>query len=323
MKNNCIIRLMGDVMIGRLVNATITESGYEYPWGNVLPILKSEGINIINLETTLTTSKKRVPKVFNFKADPDKVQSLIEGNIHVANIANNHILDYAVEGLEETLKVLDEHHIVHTGAGRNIEEAKKPAIISYNGLTIGILGCTDNEPLWQANKYPGTFFVNIGDLQKIKSDIIKLRKEVDLLVLSIHWGPNMVEEPNEKQVRFAHELIDLGVDIIHGHSAHIFQGIELYKEKLILYDTGDFVDDYLVDTDLRNDLSFLIQCELTGKKFTRIQIIPVVIENKQVNLAKGEDKKQTIERAKSLSSPFATVINAKGEVLISSGKQKK
>ncbi len=90
----------GDVMLGRLVNDTVSLYGYRYPWGNVLPILQKSDLNVINLETTLTKRSQAVPKIFNFKADPDKVQCLIEANIDVVTLANNHLLDFGEEGLQ-------------------------------------------------------------------------------------------------------------------------------------------------------------------------------------------------------------------------------
>lgn len=316
MKNSCTLRLMGDVMIGRTVNLKISESGYEYPWGDVLPLLQEEGVNIINLETAITASTQPVPKVFNFKADPDKVNTLKAANIRIANLANNHIGDFGTEGLKETIRILDLHSIAHSGAGINIVEAKRPVIIEENNITIGIIGCTDNEPSWRANTHPGTFFITIDDTEELESEVVKLRSKVDVLIVSIHWGPNMEIEPKKRQIEFAHRLIDLGVDVIHGHSAHIFQGIELYKGKIILYDTGDFIDDYVVNDLLRNDRSFLFECFIKDKKISAFKLIPVIIQKMQVSLATGHDKEYAIARMQFLSSVFGTRITNEGEVVL-------
>jgi poly-gamma-glutamate synthesis protein (capsule biosynthesis protein) len=238
---------MGDVMIGRSVNKKISQEGYSYPWGNVLPYLRKPGVNIINLEAALTGSSRQVPKVFNFKADPNKVITLREAHIQAVNIANNHILDFDEEGLLETIRILDRAGIQHAGAGRTLAEARKPAVIKCNGLKIGLIGCTDNEPGWKSNGHPGVYYVGMQDTAELENDIKKLRKEVDFIILSAHVGPNMVESPDKEKIEFAHQLIDLGVDIIHGHSAHIFQGIELYNNGLIIYDWGDFMDFYGVE----------------------------------------------------------------------------
>lgn len=255
--NPITIGLAGDVMIGRLVNECLKRVPPCYLWGDVLSSLQTTDCNLINLEAALTLCEKKVCKTFNFKSDPKHVAVLTEGAISAVNLANNHILDYSEEGLLDTLEALDHAKIQHVGAGKNKDEAIRPVIIHRHGITIGILGCTDNEPSWAAKDiHPGIFYLRVGDVEKVLSVITKLRSEVDILIFSMHWGPNMQERPLPHFQKFAHDLIDIGVDVFHGHSAHIFQGVEVYKNKLILYDTGDFVDDYAIDPFFRNDRSF-------------------------------------------------------------------
>ncbi|TET06150.1 CapA family protein [Candidatus Dependentiae bacterium] len=310
-----VIGLGGDTMLGRLVNDTINTKGYKYPWGNLLPYLQKTDLTILNLENTFTKSTKKVSKTFNFKADPDKVKTLQIAGIDVVNLANNHILDFDIEGLEETIKTLDNTDIYHVGAGSNLEKAHKAVVLTKNDIIIGIIGYTDNEPGWAAgpNK-PGINYIHVGDIATVKNDIANIRNNVDLLIISIHWGPNMREKPSQQFISFAHQMIDAGVDIIHGHSAHIFQGIEIYKNKLILYDTGDFVDDYRVDPILRNDRSFFYKVIIDKKSIRQIQLIPTLISNMQVNLASGKDYQEIISRIQKLSAPFGTVINNKGTI---------
>lgn len=316
-ESNIQMGVMGDVMIGRLVNEQLDIVPYSYIWGNILPVLKGNNLNLINLEAALTTSSRLVPKVFNFKADPDRVQALVEASIHVVNLANNHVLDYSEEGLIETLTTLDKVGIKHVGAGRTLAEASAPAILMVNRIKIGFLGCTDNEPSWLATKtQPGIKFLEVGDIEAIKKDILELRPKVDLLVLSIHWGPNMRERPPKEFVQFAHDLVDLGVDMIHGHSAHIFQGVEVYKGKLILYDTGDFVDDYYVDPLLRNDRSFLFLVECNKQGIQRLRLVPVLIGDFQVNQAKGEEAKEVMKRMQRLSKEMNTTFEVQNGELI-------
>jgi len=312
-KNEIIIGFGGDTMLGRLVNEIITAQGYNYPWGNLLPYLKKSDLIIINLENTFTTSIKKVPKVFNFKADPDKIQTLQIAGIDIVSLANNHILDFDIEGLQETIKILNKANIYHSGAGINLEEARKPVMIKKKRVSIGFIGYTDNEPGWAAtaNK-PGINYIRIGDIEKVKTDIDEIRKNVDILIASIHWGPNMREKPTQKFIDFAHQMIDAGIDIIHGHSAHIFQGIEIYKNKLIMYDTGDFVDDYRVDPVLRNDRSFFYLVTIEKTRIKHIQLLPTLISNMQVNLAHGTDYKESLERIKKLSAQFGTHISNDG-----------
>lgn len=312
-----VIGFAGDVMIGRLVNHTLDVVDAKEIWGDLLPILNQSDMNLVNLEVALTKSSHKVPKVFNFKADPAKVQTLIEASIDVVNLANNHVLDYSQEGLLDTLAILDRAGIKHVGAGKNIEEASAPAILTIKGIKIGVLGCTDNEPTWLATQTkPGVRYLEIERIQPLKEEIQRLRSKVDLLILSIHWGPNMKEKPSPQFIQFAHEAVDHGVDIIHGHSAHIFQGVEIYKGKLILYDTGDFVDDYAVDPILRNDNSFLFLVEANQRGIKSLKLIPVVIHDFQVNQAKGKHAQEIMQRMRRLSKEMKTEFESTHEELI-------
>jgi poly-gamma-glutamate capsule biosynthesis protein CapA/YwtB (metallophosphatase superfamily) len=323
--NNVTVGFTGDVMIGRGVNKIISLKGYTYPWGNVLPMLRTTDMNIINLETTLTNSNRKVEKTFNFKASPDKIKTLEEAHITVANLANNHILDFSEEGLIETIKTLDDAGIKHVGAGLNDTQATKPEIVVVQNIRFGIIGFTDNESTWKATaKQPGTNYINIArnkDQEYAFSLIEQLRKNVDVLIVTIHWGYNLVEEPSDLFISFAHEMIDHGADLIHGHSAHIFQALEIYKRKLILYDTGDFIDDYIVHEDVKNDHSFFFLAEFSQHGIEALKLIPVLIDHYQVNLATNDDYKWCIERMQFLSRKFGTHITNNGNVMLSQVKE--
>lgn len=311
------IGFMGDVMLGRSVDEMINKTSYRYPWGDTLSDIKRNDLTIINLETTLTTSTKKVPKVFNFKASPEAVNVLKTAHIQVANIANNHILDFSVTGLLETIATLKKAQILYMGAGRTEAEARKPLIITVKNIKIGILGATDNEPTWEAKgRKPGTNYIAIPDTRKIKEDIDSVRSRVDMLIVSLHWGPNMRQRPTAECREFAHKLIDYGVDIIHGHSAHVFQGIEIYKKKLILYDTGDFIDDYAVDPVLQNNRSFLFKVKINKTSIEQVELIPVIIQNMQVNRARGKIATQILDKMRKLSAELGTVVTRSGKIFI-------
>ena len=126
--------------------------------------------------------------------------------------------------------------------------------------------------------------------------------------MTAHWGPNMRLRPTQDFVAFAHALIDCGADIFHGHSAHVVQGVEVYKGRLIMYDTGDFVDDYAVDQDLRNDLSFLFKVMATKGRIKEVQLVPVQIGDMQVNKATGAARRFITERTIKLSAELGTQL---------------
>lgn len=312
------IGFYGDTMLGRLVNETIDQTSYAYPWGDVLPLLVQNDLNIINLETALTYSNNKVPKVFNFQATPDKVASLKLAHIDVCNIANNHILDFSNEGLYETVATLDQANIKHVGAGKNITQAAEPVIITHKDITIGIIGYTDNEPTWQATaQRPGTNYIEVGDIETIRRQLNMFKHKVDLVVVSIHWGPNMRERPTQAYIDFAHAIIDAGAHIIHGHSAHIVQGIELYKDGIIMYDTGDFVDDYAIDPRLRNDYGCIFLVNATKDDgIQEMRLIPTRIDTMQVNKAVGHDYIRIMNHIQEVSRPFGTIISDGGSVCL-------
>ncbi|HKA86028.1 MAG TPA: CapA family protein [Haliangiales bacterium] len=305
-----LVGLTGDVMLGRGVNDAIAARGYAYPWGDVRPLLLGTDLNLVNLETTITAGTRAVPKTFNYKAAPDKVQSLVDARIDVVNVANNHILDFSEEGMVETLAVLDRAGIRHVGAGPTQADARRPVIVTRRGVTLGIIGLTDNEPGWEAaEQRAGTNYIEVGDVRRLEEQVAALRDRVDILIVTIHWGPNMRERPTQRFRDLARAAVDKGVDVFHGHSAHVFQGIEAYRGKLILYDTGDFVDDYVVDPALRNDRSLLYMVRVDRSGVRELELVPVVIAHRQVNRAAGEDRDWIIRRVVRLSGELGTEIH--------------
>ena len=128
------------------------------------------------------------------------------------------------------------------------------------------------------------------------------------VVFSNHWGPNMVQRPSALFRRFARAVMDRGVDVYYGHSAHVFQGVEIYDGKPILYDTGDFIDDYAVDPRLRNDWSFLFRISLEGSGFRRLELFPVTLPYTRAQLAKGSERQAILERMERLSGEMGTAF---------------
>ncbi|MBD2525831.1 CapA family protein [Nostoc sp. FACHB-133] len=317
MAKSVTLAFIGDVMLGRGVNEEIPRRSAESFWGDVLPILRGADAVIANLECAITQNTqecRRTPKVFHFRADPAAVEVLRAANIQCVNLANNHILDFDDQGLLDTLKYLDAVGIHHAGAGRDISQATTPVIMDIAGLRVGIIALTDNEPDCAATKdSPGTNYLEISPnlltLSLIESAIAQLRQAgAELIIFSAHWGPNMVISPPLHFRQFARALVDRGVDIFHGHSAHLFQGVEQYKQGLILYDTGDFLDDYAVDPVLRNDWSFVFLVEVSDHGLYKLRLIPVFLSYTRVDLAKGGEFTAICQRMQFLCTNFNTNI---------------
>lgn len=292
------IALVGDIMLGRGVDAELRDKPPGVCWGTTLPVLEGADAVIGNLECAITEHRRpwsRTPKVFHFRAGPSAIAQLQRANIRAVSLANNHVLDYEEEGFLDTLQFLDRAGIARAGAGRDLKEATAPAMITVAGLRVALLAATDNQPEWAAA--PGRLGTWYLDIESDPNALAPLRERAEwarnagaqLVILSLHWGPNMVTEPPEAFRRFAHGALDFA-DIVYGHSAHLFQGVERQDGQLILYDTGDFLDDYAVDERLRNDWSFIFLVDLapTGR-LNRLRLLPVQLSFARVDLARGDE----------------------------------
>jgi poly-gamma-glutamate synthesis protein (capsule biosynthesis protein) len=312
-EDGCVkIGLAGDVMLGRRVNEIAARDDYAAVWGDLLPVLQDTDLNVVNLECALTTGGEAMPKFFNFRADPDRVQCLQRARIGAVNLANNHVLDFNLEGLRDTLSALGRAGIVTVGAGLTAEDAECPAIIKRKGLRIGVVGCTDGEGYWRAEgDYPGTHVFSTSDSARLEQGLRRVRPDVDVLIVSLHWGPNMNPRPLPAYRAAARRLVDAGADVVHGHSAHVCQGVEVYQGRLILYDTGDLLDDYEVNA-LRNDLSFLFLVEADRGGVRSLEMVPVAIENCAVRRAEAEEAQWSRARMRRLSAAFGTEFHDRG-----------
>ncbi len=304
--------------------------GASYLWGDTLPLIKKADMLLINLECVIAkdgTQWDKTPKVFFFRADPHAIDVLKIAGVNYVSLANNQTLDFGEDALLEMLSRLDKAGIAHAGAGRNLREASKPAVIEARGLRVGVVSFTNNEPAFAATETsPSTNYIPITLANKIvkrvRAAIDEARPLADLVVFSIHWGPNMRKKPTEEFREFAHAVIEMGVDIFHGHSAHIFQGIEIYEGKVIMYDTGDFIDDYYVGPEEKNDQQLLFLVMVSRGKIKRVEMIPVEISMCQVNIAKGEVHKEISERMIKLSEEFGTAVKKKNGRLVVEMKRK-
>ncbi len=242
-----------------------------YIWGDALDELDrvAPAARIVNLETAVTRSDAAwKAKGINYRMHPANVACIGAAQVDVAALANNHVLDYGHAGLEETLATLAAAGVQTAGAGRNQAEAQGPAIVdlpshrvivfSFGTATSGI------PPAWGATEERAGVDV-LPDLSgttaaAIVTRVRRAKRPGDVVVASIHWGSNWGLEVPRAHVRFAHSLIDGGVDIVHGHSSHHPRPVEVYRGRLVLYGCGDLIDDYEGITgyeEFRDDLVLL------------------------------------------------------------------
>ncbi|WP_290815456.1 CapA family protein [Halovivax sp.] len=328
------IGFTGDVMLGRLVDDRQRSRPVDAVWGDVLDRLSALDALVINLECTLSTRGRpwtRTNRPFHFRADPARaVPALERAGVDACALANNHVLDYEEPALRDTLANLDDAGIARAGAGETLEEALDPAFVRIEGggdsnpVDLAVVSFTDNTPEYAADEdAPGTARIEIDRddadaRERVRESVSRAReRDPDLVVASLHWGPNMVTEPPAAFREFGRWLVDEGVDVIHGHSAHVFHGIEVYEGRPILYDCGDFVDDYRVDPRLRNDRSFLFELAVGVDGVPgELRLHPVEIDDCRVREADGDVAEWCRDRMRGLSSEFGTEFERDGEGLV-------
>ena len=321
------IALTGDVMLGRLVDQYVIQNqsiGPDKIWSDVLPLLLKADRRLINLECVISGRGREwhlYSKAFHFRAHPRAIDFLQAAKIDCVTLANNHVLDYGTDALLECVALLGRSGIKRTGAGSSLVEALTPAIVDLPQGRLGVVSLTDNEPEWEAGeKKPGTHYIAYdaeGLIEPYRSRLAQVLKQVrsqaDLVIVSAHIGPNW-GPPSSAMRMLAHQIIDLGADLYWGHSNHTPQGIELYKGKTILYSTGDFLDDYAVDSAERNDLSFLFIVELERGRIARIVLHPVRIEDCYVRLAKDTEVEFLSRTMQAKCKAFGTTMEVEGQV---------
>jgi poly-gamma-glutamate synthesis protein (capsule biosynthesis protein) len=313
----------GDLMLGRRVSERIGRHGPEKFWDDTLPILRRTDAVIANLESPITQHPGRWSegwKAFRFAARQEATDILSAGNVRAVNLANNHILDCEAQGLEDTLRNLSQSKIAYAGAGLDLAQAWRPSLFRAGALTVGLIGATDNMKEFAAGiETPGAAYMAIKDepatLALVQRLIGTLRQAgADIIVLSIHWGPNLRPWPPERFRRFARACVRAGVNVVHGHSAHLIQGVEAYEKGVILYDTGDFLDDYWVFPGIRIDHSFAFVVEYQGDSPRKLSMVPVILTPGRVSLARGEDfdaiTRAMVRRSTRLGTSL--VMNASG-----------
>ena len=311
LKDKHVINLtaVGDIYLGGRMQEHVIKDP-TYPFAATLPILKDSNLLLGNLEVPLSLKGKVwLDKTYTLQSDPRGVHALKAGNFHVVTLANNHIMDFGPDALYETISILDKHGILHAGAGANLTEARKPAVVKTGNLTIAILAYNNTFPLEfnASHKKPGTAY---GKLPHIIDDINKAKENgANFVVVTFHWSSELLEYPKDYQKQFAHKCIDAGASLIIGHHPHVLQGLEVYRGGLIAYSLGNFA--FGTYSNKVKD-SIILKVLLDTEGILEAIIYPVNVNNHEVNfqtrLRKGADGQRVIRKLQELSSPFGLRI---------------
>jgi len=313
----------GYVELAEKINGPIAKPvGFPYIWGDALSEFErvSPDLRIINLETSVTRSNDVWKgKGINYRMHPDNIACITAAHIDGCTLANNHVLDWGYAGLEETLATLKQAQIKTAGAGANAKQAQAPALFDIAGkgrvILFSLADASSGVPYnWQASENrAGVNLLN--DLSKqtvrqIAHQVDAVKGKNDRVVVSIHWGGNWGYHIASEHQQFAHDLIDeASVDVVHGHSSHHPKGIEVYRNKAIIYGCGDFLNDYegiggyeKYRGDLR--LMYFVTLNALSGELAALQLVPMQIKRFRLNHASHTDAKW-----------LADMLNREGQAL--------
>ena len=323
---NARLGFAGDAMLGRGVDERWRDADDPADvWGSLAGRLRALDGFVLNLECCLSTRGERWPdKTYYFRADPGwAVPALAAAGTTWVTLANNHAVDFGPTALRDTRQALSAAGIGHGGAGPDWTAALAPSVVSAGPLEVALIGLSDRWSEYRAGEdEPGTAYLPLDtDRRESQQTVRRLlgrahEADPDLVVASLHWGPNWEAYPEPTHREFGRWLVEQGVDLVHGHSAHVVQGVEIHRGRPILYDTGDVVDDYSVKPDLRNDRSFLFVLEIVDGRFEAVRLQPIEIDEYAVRPATAAAVSWLHDEMAARCEPFDTPLQRDGDDLV-------
>jgi poly-gamma-glutamate capsule biosynthesis protein CapA/YwtB (metallophosphatase superfamily) len=284
-------------------------------------ITSKADIVTINLETPFVDvgsqfkySTPHGEKTGSFKSSSANVKALKDLGVDVACLANNHMCDFGCEGVENTIRVLEQNGICKVGAGNNIDEAERPIILSCKGIQIGFLAFSFQK----IQAYPagaGSFGCSVYDEKRTKSIIKELTHKVHAVIVQMHWGYTNYSYPTPEQIRIGRELIDAGATIVMGHHPHVIQGYEYYKKGLIVYSLGNLIfapyqlNGRTVPLSRENHTSMMCLAEISMEKiesleFVHTRQVDVCNEIRLIHIKKDKRRRHFLNK---ISKPLHSV----------------
>ncbi|MFE5191649.1 CapA family protein [Streptomyces sp. NPDC056628] len=280
--------------------------GFRWPWGEALPILDDAApdVRLVNLETSVTGDGDFAPgKGVHYRMSPANLPCLAAARPDVCTLANNHVLDFGPRGLHETLDALADSGLRTAGAGRDAVRARQPAIVPLGAggrvlvFSFGMPSSGIPKDWAATGQRAGVDLVaepSAASASAFADRLRQVRRPGDIAVASVHWGPNWGYAVSRSEVRFAHALLDAGVDVVHGHSSHHPRPPEVYRDGIIFYGCGDLVDDYEGIggyESYRDDLRvlYLVSVEADTGRLVDARMVPLQARRMRLEHASPED----------------------------------
>ena len=264
---------VGDIMLSREIGRIMTErNDWAYPFRAVGDTLARADLAIGNLEGPISNRGANQGSMYSFRANPRATAGLAEAGFDIMTVANNHIWDYGPDALRDTLGYLAAAGIAAVGGGENHRAAHAPAIRTVEGIRIAFLGYTNLIP--EARDHPdaspATAYL---DLDTALADIVRAKREADMVVILIHWGNEYETSASSAQQEMAHALVDGGARLVIGHHPHVVQEVEQYGAGLIAYSLGNFVFDQNFSAATQRGLMLRVMLDREG--ITAFAEVPV------------------------------------------------
>lgn len=317
------IAAVGDIMLGHRAYPWIEREGPAYPFVHVLSVLQQAQVVIGNLEAPISLRGSAVAdKKFTLRAGPLAVEALKAAGIGVISLANNHILDFGPPALQDTLDILGRNSILFSGAGMDLDDARAPALLKAGGRTIAFLSYSLTFPVefYASRGRPGTA---PGYREFVRKDIEAARKRADLVVVSFHWGAELMTAAKDYQVELGRSAVAWGADLVLGHHPHVLQELEVRRGRLIAYSLGNFV---FGSESERTNTSIILLCTFRGKTLVRVEAVPLDVNNYRVvyqpRVLTGARAEQVISDINAASARFNTrlaVEDGRGVLRLTAG----
>jgi poly-gamma-glutamate capsule biosynthesis protein CapA/YwtB (metallophosphatase superfamily) len=288
---NRVVRLAlaGDTMLGHGVGERLREEpGAALFSSEVVDAVRAADLCIANLECCISERGSPMPgRVFHFRAPPAAAEALADLGVDCVTLANNHALDYGPQALLDTFEHLRAAGVRWLGAGPDERAARMPAELEAAGERLRVVAFSDHPAEYAAGeRRPGIAFADL-DRRRLPDWLSELLRSGghDPVLVCPHWGPNMVADPVRTVRRAAEALERMGASLVAGHSAHVFHGVG----GRVLFDLGDFVDDYRVEPALRNDLGLLWFVDLDDGRPVGVEALPLKLDFCHTRVADPDD----------------------------------
>jgi len=280
---------VGDLMLARSVGEKIQMQGPDVVFKGVAATLGQADLRVANLECVITDQGQPQPKSYTFRAPVGAAQTLADTGFNVVSIANNHSMDYGLDGLADMLERLRVVGVNTVGAGADAEAARAPVILTRNSVHVAFLayvnvpieGATafDTRSWAAATEKPGVAW---ADAQSITQDVTAARTLADVVVVMLHAGSEGSPVVNGVQQTLAHAAVDAGAALVLGSHSHTLQPVEHYKGGLIAYGLGNFVFDGFAAP---SNETAIFSATLTPSGVASYSWVPVVVDNGLPRLA--------------------------------------